>query len=140
MTIIDARELTSRYVAVWNESDAALRRKAIHELWAEDGAHILQPPAELRQVAAGLGFASAALEARGHDELEMRVTRSYEEFVAPGGFIFRARDNADGLRNLVKFSWEMVPAGGGEAVAVGLEILVLGPDGRIESDYQFIER
>jgi hypothetical protein len=32
-----------------------------------------------------------------------------------------------------------VPAGGGEAAAAGLEILILGPDGRIEADYQFIE-
>jgi hypothetical protein len=40
---------------------------------------------------------------------------------------------------VVKFNWEMVPAGGGEAAAIGLEILILGPDGRIEADYQFIE-
>lgn len=139
MTHIDAQEMTRRYVATWTEPDAALRRKAIEELWTEDGAHILQPPAEFRQAAAGLGFASAALEARGHDELETRVTRSYQDFVAPGEFTFRPRDNADALRNVVKFNWEMVPSGGGEAVAVGLEILILGPDGRIETDYQFIE-
>ena len=139
MTHTDAQELTRRYVAVWNEPDAALRRKAIQELWAEDGAHILQPPAEVRQAAAGLGFASAAFEARGYDELETRVTRAYQDFVAPGTFSFRPRDNAGGLGNVVKFNWEMVPAAGGEAAAVGLEILVLGPDGRIEADYQFIE-
>jgi len=40
---------------------------------------------------------------------------------------------------VVKFNWEMAPAGGGDAVAVGLEILTLGADGRIVSDYQFIE-
>ena len=40
---------------------------------------------------------------------------------------------------MVKFNWEMVPADGGEAAATGLEILILGPDGRIEADYQFIE-
>jgi len=97
VTHTDAQDLTRRYVAVWNEPDAALRRKAIQELWTEDGAHILQPPAEVRQAAAGLGFASAALEARGHDELEIRVTRAYQDFVAPGEFTFRPRDNADGL-------------------------------------------
>lgn len=139
MAHTDAQDLTRRYVAAWNEPDPALRRKAIQDLWTEDGAHILQPPAELRQVAAGLGFASAALEARGHDELHARVTRAYQDFVAPGTFTFRPRDNADCLRNVVKFNWEMVPSGGGEAAAVGLEILVLGPDGRIEADYQFIE-
>jgi hypothetical protein len=139
MTRIDVHDLTSRYVAVWNEPDAALRRKSIRELWTEDGTHVLQPPAELRLAAAGLGFTSAGLEARGHDELEIRVARAYQDFVAPGEFTFRPRENAAALRNVVKFNWEMAPAGGGAAAAVGLEILILSPDGRIEADYQFIE-
>ncbi len=139
MTNIDARELVGRYVAVWNEPDAALRRKAIQELWTEDGTHILQPPREVRQAADGLGFTSVTFRARGHDELEVRVTRAYEQFVAPGEFSFKPRDNADRLRNVVKFNWEMVPAGGGEAAGAGLEILVLDDDGRIATDYQFIE-
>jgi hypothetical protein len=139
MSDMSARELVSRYLAVWTEPDAELRRKAIGELWAEDGAHILRPPQEIRQAAAGLGFPSATLQARGHDELEARVTRAYQEFVAPGLFTFKARDNADRLHNVVKFTWDMVPADGGEAAGTGLEILVLDEDGRIETDYQFIE-
>src|SRR5690348_11891155 len=87
VTRIDVKDLTSRYVAAWNEPDPARRRQAIRELW----------------------------------------------------FAFRPRDHAGALRNVVKFGWELVPAGGGEAAATGLEILILGPDGRIEADYQFIE-
>ena len=139
MSDMSPRELASRYVAVWTEPDAELRRKAIQELWAKDGAHILQPPQEIRKTAAGLGFSSATLDARGHDELEIRVTRAYEEFVAPGQFTFKARDNADRLHNVVKFTWDMVPAVGGEAAGSGLEILSLDKEGRIETDYQFIE-
>jgi hypothetical protein len=33
----------------------------------------------------------------------------------------------------------MVPTGSGAVAGVGLEILVVGKDGRIETDYQFIE-
>ena len=139
MSDMSPRELASRYVAVWTEPDAELRRKAIQELWAKDGAHILQPPQEIRKTAAGLGFSSATLDARGHDELEVRVTRAYEEFVAPGQFTFKTRDNADRLHNVVKFTWDMVPAVGGEAAGSGLEILILDKEGRIETDYQFIE-
>jgi hypothetical protein len=139
MTNVDPRELVRRYVAVWHEPDAELRRKAIRELWAEDGAHILQPPQEIRQAAAGLGFPSTTLRARGHDALEVRVTRTYQDFVAPGTYTFQAQDNADRLGNVVKFNWEMVPAGGGEAAGAGLEILLLDEDGRITTDYQFIE-
>jgi hypothetical protein len=61
MTNIDPRKLVDRYVAVWNEPDAELRRKAIHELWTENGAHILQPPQEIRKAATGLGFTSTTL-------------------------------------------------------------------------------
>ena len=139
MTTIDPRELVDRYVAVWNEPDAGLRRQAIHELWTEDGAHILQPSQQIRTAATGLGFTSATLEAHGHDELEVRVTRAYQEFVAPGEGTFKPRDNADRLHNVVKFNWEMVPSSGGEAAGVGLEILMLDEDGRIKTDYQFIE-
>jgi hypothetical protein len=98
-----------------------------------------QPPQEIRQAAAGLGFTSAVLETRGHDELQARVTRAYQEFVAPGQFTFTVRDNAARLHNVVKFTWDMVPAAGGQAAGTGLEILVLGEDGRIQTDYQFIE-
>lgn len=139
MTNIDPRQLVSRYVAVWNEPDAELRRKAIHQLWTKDGAHIVKPPQEIRKAATGLGFTSITLEAHGHDELEARVTRAYEEFVAPGEFIFKPRDSADRLHNVVKFSWEMVRTGCGEVARVGLEILVLDEDGSIKTDYQFIE-
>jgi hypothetical protein len=139
MTDFSPRELAGRYVAVSTEPDAELRRKAIQELWAEDGAHILQSRQEIRQAAAGLGFTSAVLETRGHDELQARVTHAYQEFVAPGQFTFTARDNAARLHNVVKFTWDTVPAAGGQSAGTGLEVLVLGEDGRIQTDYQFIE-
>ncbi|GAA1618542.1 hypothetical protein GCM10009733_013560 [Nonomuraea maheshkhaliensis] len=136
--MIDTEELVGRYVAVWNEPDAESRRKAVAELWTEDGVQILQPPREIRETAAALGL-TPVLEARGHEALDVRVTRSYDEFVAPGKFFFRPRNNADRLADIVKFTWEMVPTGGGEPAGVGLEILVLDEDGRIRTDYQFIE-
>lgn len=139
MTDIDLRNLTDRYVAVWSEPDPERRRAAVRELWSTDGVHVLQPPHEMRQAAEGLGFDHLVLEARGHDELEVRVRRAYEEFIAPGIFVFRSRGDAERLHDVVKFRWEMVPRDGGDVAGVGLEILVLGADGRIVSDYQFIE-
>jgi hypothetical protein len=137
MTDINPQDLAGRYISLWTEPDAALRRKAIQHLWAEDGAHILQPPVEIRQAAAALGFDSTTLEACGHGALEARVTRSYERFIASGQYTFRPRDDAVRLRNVVKFTWETVPTGGGEAVSGGLEVLVLDEDGRIKTDYMF---
>ncbi|MER7756482.1 hypothetical protein [Kitasatospora sp. NPDC097643] len=132
-----AQQLADRYAALWTESDAGLRRKAIEELWTEDGTHLLHPPVEVREAAARVGFDEPVLEARGYEELEVRVTRAYEEFVAPGEFTFRARQDAVRLRDVVRFGWEMVPTSGGEPVGGGAEFVVLGADGRIAADYQF---
>ena len=67
------------------------------------------------------------------------MTCTYDEFIASGEYTFRSRDNADRLGDVVKFNWEMIPANGGEVAGVGLEVLVLDKDGRITTDYQFIE-
>ncbi|MEU2020884.1 hypothetical protein ABZ565_01705 [Streptomyces sp. NPDC016469] len=115
------------------------RRAAVRELWSADALHVLRPPKEIREAADGPGFDRLLLEARGHDALDFRVTRAHEEFVAPGTLVFRSRGNADRLRDIVRFSRETAPRDGGEAAGVGLDILVLGADGRIVSDCQFIE-
>jgi hypothetical protein len=135
----DPGDLADRYVALWNEPDPDRRRAAIAELWTEDGAHILQPPQEIREIAArpGIGL-TAMLEARGHAALFARATSAHEEFIATGEFSFRRRDNVERVADVVKFNWEMVSKDG-EVAGVGLEFLVLAPDGRIRRDYQFIE-
>nr|BBH87922.1 hypothetical protein KTC_26730 [Thermosporothrix sp. COM3] len=115
-----SNQLVNRYVAVWNESDAELRRKAIAELWVEDGAHIYSQRA-----------------CSGYDALEERIAEAYEEFVKKGGFVFRLSSEVESHHDAVKFTWEMVPAGGGAAVASGFDFLLLSDDGRIRFDYQF---
>jgi hypothetical protein len=134
----DAQKLAERYVAVWNEPDAETRRKAVQELWTEDGLHLLEPPEEIVKRAEELGV-TATLEARGHEELVRRVTRAYDEFVAPGQFVFRPHGEAKALHDMVKLRWAMLPAGGDEVLAVGIDLLLLAPDGRIHTDYMFIE-
>jgi hypothetical protein len=135
----EAEALADRYVALWNEADPERRRRMIAELWTEDGAYILQPPQEMREIAArpGIGLA-AKLEARGHAELEARASSVHGEFIARGRFELRRRDDVDRVADVVKFRWEMVSADGAIA-GVGLAILVLATDGRIRLDYQFIE-
>ncbi|MEU9040506.1 MULTISPECIES: hypothetical protein [unclassified Kitasatospora] len=132
-----AQQLADRYAALWTEPDAVARRSAVERLWAVGGVHLLHPPVEAREAAARVGFAEPVLEARGYDELEFRVARAHEEFVAPGEFTFRARPDAVRLRDVVRFTWEMVPVGGGEPVGGGVEFVALDTDGRITADYQF---
>jgi hypothetical protein len=133
-----AAELAEKYLALWNEPDADRRRRMIAELWTEDGRHVLQPPQEIRAIAAqpGIGL-TAILEARGYEEIEARVASAYEHWVGSEGLSFRGRDDAERLGDVVKFHWEAV-ADDGELFGVGLDFLVLAADGRIERDYTFV--
>jgi hypothetical protein len=134
----EPKQLADRYMALWNEPDADRRRRTIAELWTEDGRHLLQPPEEIRAVAArpGIGL-TATLEARGYEEIEARVASAYEHWVGSEGLSFRGRDDADALGDVVKFHWEAVTKDG-ELFGVGLNFLVLAADGRIERDYTFV--
>jgi hypothetical protein len=135
----EAEQLADRYLALWNEPDPERRRRMIAELWTEDGSQILQPPQEMREIAASAGLGMAAtLEARGHAELEARAATSYEQWVGSARLSFRRRDDVYRLQEVVKFHWEAVSPDG-EVRAVGLVFLVLGTDGRIRHDYVFIE-
>src|SRR3954447_8334950 len=97
-----AAELAEKYVALWNEPDADRRRRMIVELWTDDGRHILQPPQEIREIAAGPGLAMpAALEAHGHQQIEARAESAYEHWVGSEGLGFRRRDDAERLGDVV---------------------------------------
>ena len=133
-----AAELAEHYVALWNEPDADRRRRMIAELWTGDGRHILQPPQEIREIAARPGLAmTAILEARGYEEIEARAASAYEHWVGSEGLSFRGRDDVERLGDVVKFHWEAV-AKNGEVFGVGLSFLVLAANGRIERDYTFV--
>jgi len=118
---LQAQQLADRYAAVWNEADDNARRVAIAGLFTPDGVHYVN-----------------TREARGHAALEDRVTGAYEKNVRDGGHLFRAQRNAQSLRNVVTFNWEMIEPATGEVLAVGLEFLQVGEDGRIACDHQFM--
>ena len=93
----------------------------------------------MRQIAASPGIGLAAtLEARGHSELQARATTSCEHWVGSEGLNFRARDDVQRLGDVVKFHWEAV-ADDGSTGAVGLNVLVLAADGRVQRSYTFVD-
>jgi hypothetical protein len=91
VTVKDPNELAGRYVALWNEPDPARRRAGVAQVFAEDSAHLLHPPQEAREVKAA-PVVNPIFEARGHADLEARVTGADEEWVETGGFSFRPQD------------------------------------------------
>jgi hypothetical protein len=134
-----AEQLVDRYMALWTEPDADRRRRMIAELWTEDGSQVPRLPQEMREIAASPGIGLAAtVEARGHSELQARATTSHEDWVGSEGLSFRARDDAQRLGDIVKFHSEAV-ADDGSTAAVGLNLLVLAADGRVQRNYTFVD-
>jgi hypothetical protein len=115
-------DFAARYVAVWNEQDPDLRRKAIARLWGVDARYY-----------------NRRTEYTGQKAIERAVTESHDRWVRQG-HNFRSCNNAEGHHNGVRFSWDMVPAGGGDAELTGSEFVIFGRDGRIHYDYQFIDK
>jgi hypothetical protein len=134
----DTQAFADTYVALWNEPDAGRRRELVAAVWAEDGRHILQPPEEIRAIAAqpGIGL-PAILEAQGHEAIAARVASAHDHWIGAEGLSFRGRGDADRLADVVTLHWEALAADGA-VFAVGLAILLLAPDGRIARDYTFI--
>ncbi|MEE4599336.1 nuclear transport factor 2 family protein [Streptomyces sp. DSM 41524] len=115
-------DFVERYVAVWNEGDPALRRKGVSEIWADDAV-----------------YANQGAEFRGHAGIEAAVTEAYEQFVKNGEYVFKTA-KVDENHEAVRFTWDMVPTAGGEPASIGTQLFLVGEDGRIVHDYQFIDK
>ncbi|MVU83167.1 hypothetical protein GPX89_38750 [Nocardia sp. ET3-3] len=134
----DFNDLANRYLAQWNESDPALRRKLIREIWAEDGVQFLvDPPEDVRNAAARISFPIPQLEVRGHDLLERRVERAYEMFIETGHRFVQRGAATTLLKDVIAFTWSMVTEDGA-VVGGGMDVLALNEDGRIRTDHQHI--
>jgi hypothetical protein len=138
----DLQKFVETYMSLWNEPDPDVRSKLIRELWAPTGGQVLvDPPQEVREAAGGLSFPVPPLEVHGYEQLEARVTRAYEMFIAPGEYVFSLGTNISRLLDhVITFDWKMKDAKTGDAVGGGVDVVELDEDGRIQVGYQFIER
>jgi hypothetical protein len=121
MNETDIEDLTARYVAVFNEKDAVAREAAVAGLWGADAR-----------------MCTAANEYVGLDAITRRVEASYDKWVAQGN-VFRPLGSPDAHHDGVRIRWEMVPAAGGDALSGGSQFLLLDADGRVQTDFQFID-
>jgi hypothetical protein len=113
-----ARTITDRYLAVWSEPDARSRRAAIGSLWEPDGVEYVE----------GIQF-------RGHEELDGRIARAYEEFVGSGKYNVTMADDVRRHDDVITFTIQLSTQE--EEVAWAARVFVfLGETGRIREDCQ----
>jgi hypothetical protein len=118
-TTLQPTELAERYLAAWNETDPAARRRAVADLFAEDARYV-DPLADVT----------------GRDALEATIAAVQQQFP---GWTFRPAGPADGHHEQVRFSWELGPADADAPVA-GSDVVVTGPDGRVRTVLGFLDR
>ena len=109
----------ARYVAVWNEPDAAARRAAVAELWTPDATE----------------FVDGGTRHHGHEELTDRVTEAYEAFVGSGRFTVTGAGDVTAHGDIVAFTLRLTTSDGEVGWAARV-FLLLGEDGLIKEDYQ----
>lgn len=119
--LLDQRSIVARYVAVWNEPDAANRRASIESLWHPNGAHL-----------------SATKEAHGYAQLEQRIATTYQRWVVEEGCSFHSLGDVKHHHDALTFRWEM-RSKSGKTESIGRDVILLDASGLFRCIYQFIE-
>ncbi|MGW7449190.1 nuclear transport factor 2 family protein [Kitasatospora sp. NPDC054795] len=112
------QQLAERYLAVWNETDPAARRKLVDEVWAEDGR-----------------YTDPLAAVTGRDAVAALIGAAQAQF--PG--LEFTLGPVDAHHDIARFTWNLGPAGA-EPVVIGFDVLAATPDGRIGAVYGFLDR
>jgi SnoaL-like domain len=111
--------LAQRYIAAWNETDDAARRRAVAGLWTDDGRYV-----------------DPLVEAEGVDGIAATIGAVQQQFP---GYVFRLAGPVDGHHQQLRFSWELGPAGEDAPIA-GSDVAVTDGDGRLRTVLGFLDR
>ena len=117
--MFDAAQLIDRYIAAWNETDAARRTALVAETFAE-----------------GATYSDPMMEGAGHDGIAALIAGVHERFP---GFRFRLAREPEAMRRTVRFSWQLGPADAPDLVE-GSDFASISDDGRIDSVTGFLDK
>ena len=110
-------QLIDRYIATWNETDAARRRDLIAQTWTEDAAYL-----------------DPLMQGEGRSGIEAMIQGVQTQFP---GFHFRRTTDVDTHHDRVRFGWELGPEGV-PAIAGGVDFGRI-VDGRLQSITGFLD-
>ncbi len=111
--------VNERYLACWNETEPAARRKLIEDLWAQDASYV-----------------DPIAEAHGREAIDATIAAVQERFP---DFVFTALGAADAHHGVARFSWGLGPAGA-EPVVIGFDVTVSDDAGRLMSVVGFLDQ
>jgi hypothetical protein len=112
-------DLIERYLACWNETEPAARRKLIDDLWAEDASYI-DPMAQ----------------AHGRDAIDATIAAVQGQFP---GLVFTPVGSVDAHHRQARFTWGLGPEGV-EPIVIGFDVAVTDGDGRLTTILGFLDK
>jgi hypothetical protein len=120
--IATPQELAERYLAAWNETDPAARRKLVDDAWAEDGS-----------------YTDPLVVAEGRDAIDATLGAVQAQFP---GLRFRLGGPVDAHHGIARFTWELGPADAPDAepLVIGFDVLVADAEGRIAQVLGFLDK
>jgi hypothetical protein len=116
----DTAATIDRYLTLWNETDAEARAKGIAEVFTPDAT-----------------YTDPLADVAGHAGIDALLAGAQGQFA---GFTFKLLTAVDSNHHITRFSWELVPATGGESIVIGSDVAVLAEDGKIRAVYGFLDK
>ena len=117
----DATTLVTHYLATWNETDDRARLAAVADVWADEGT-----------------YTDPLAVVTGHEQISGLAGAVQAQ--VPGHVFKPVAGSIDAHHNVVRFQWELAPADGGDALAIGFDVATTGDDGRIASVIGFLDK
>lgn len=114
----DVQNLVERYIAAWNETDPAARRRLLDEV-----------------VADGVRYTDPLADVTGRDGLDAVIGAVQAQFP---GLLFTLGP-VDAHHHIARFTWQLGPAGG-EALVIGFDVAAVGEDGLIAGVLGFLDK
>jgi SnoaL-like domain len=112
-------ELAQRYLACWNETDAATRRELIEQTWCDDATYV-----------------DPLAQAQGWPAIDATIAAVQGQFP---DFVFTSVGPVDAHHQQARFQWGLGPAGA-DPIVVGFDVVVTADDGRIRSVIGFLDQ
>ncbi len=115
----DMQHLVERYLAAWNETDPAARRRAIDAIWAADATYV-----------------DPLVSVAGRDAIDATIAAVQQQF---DGLTFSFAGPVDAHHDVARFTWALgVP--GDEPLVVGFDVAVAADGGRLRAVHGFLDK
>ena len=114
----DLNMIAGRYIAAWNETDAAERGALLGAAFTDD-----------------ISYADPIMQGDGHEGVGALIAGVHQKFA---GFRFSLKGTPDGFANYIRFSWALGPEGT-DSVIEGTDVGII-KDGKLNMVRGFLDK